>query len=117
MSEEKTCERKKSKPKSPTARSLEYLRKQGYTVAVVEKFNSFTKTRNDLFGFIDVLAIRRNETLAVQATSRDHVAHRIAKISECEHLGAVREAGWKIVVHGWSKMASGKWELREVDVS
>ena len=57
-----------SKP-SPTSRSLEVLREQGYTVEVVEKWNSFTKTKKDLFGFIDILAIKRDETLAVQATA------------------------------------------------
>ena len=112
---------KKAKKKSPTARSLEYLRKQGYTVAVVEKWNPVTKIKNDLFGFIDVIAIRKNETLAVQATSRDNVSHRIDKITHDEkviqNVAAVRDAGWRIVVHGWGKMASGRWELREVDVS
>jgi len=106
---------------SPTERSLNYLRKQGYTVAVVERWNPHIKIRQDLFGFVDLLAIRRGETLAVQTTTGDHLADRIAKLDDPKVLAkvaAVREAGWKIHMHGWRKSArSGHWELREVDVS
>ena len=45
--------------KSPTQRSLEYLREQGYHPEVVEKYNSFTRRTNDLWGFVDILAIKR----------------------------------------------------------
>ena len=54
---------------SPTQLSIRHLKENGYLVAVVEKWNPFVKIRQDLFGFIDVLAIRENETLAVQVTS------------------------------------------------
>ena len=67
--------------KSPTQRSLEYLREQGYFCAVVEKWNSFTKQRQDLWGWCDILAIRENEVLAVQVTSTG-VAERIKKIED-----------------------------------
>ncbi len=107
----------KKRKKSPTQRSLEYLRAQGYLVAIVEKWNPHACIRQDLFGFIDVLAIRRDETLAVQVTSADHVAERLTKIGLAEHLPRVREANWRIVVHGWRKNANGRWTLREVDVS
>jgi hypothetical protein len=43
-------------------------------------------------GLIDVLAIKRDETLAVQCTSSG-VAERIRKIQESEYLPKVREAG------------------------
>ena len=54
---------------SPTQLSIRHLKENGYLVSVVEKWNPFVKIRQDLFGFIDVLAIRENETLAVQVTS------------------------------------------------
>ena len=54
---------------TPTQRSLKYLREQGYTVAIVERWNAFAKIRQDLFGFIDLLAIKPGETLAVQTTA------------------------------------------------
>lgn len=102
---------------SPTQRSLAELRKRGYLAQVVEKWIAAVKRRQDLYGFIDILAIRDDEILGVQATSGDHVAERVAKIAEHEHVGAVRKAGIRIAVWGWRKNAAGRWQLREVDCS
>ena len=102
---------------SPTQRSLAKLRADGYLVAIVEHWNQYAKIRQDLYGFIDLLAIRRGEVLGVQATSRSNVSSRVAKITDHPNVAAVREAGIRIEVHGWGKMASGKWECRVVDVS
>lgn len=102
---------------SPTARTLAKLRKEGWLAWVVEKWIPQTQQRSDLFGFIDVLAIRGDETLAVQSTSRSNVSGRVRKITEHENLAAVRAAGWSIHVHGWGKMANGRWECRVVDMS
>ena len=96
---------------SPTQRSLAFLRAEGYTVAIVEHWNAFAKIRQDLFGFVDLLALRPGETLAVQTTSGDNVSKRIAKIAEHELLPRVLEAGWIVEVHGWRKI-KGKWEVR-----
>lgn len=101
---------------TPTQRSLAYLREQGYTVAIVERWNPHARIRQDLFGFIDLLAIRTDETLAVQTTSTG-VSSRIKKIMDSEHLPRVRDAGWKIVVHGWRKNAKGRYTLRIEDIS
>lgn len=110
---------KKKKGKSPTQRSLEYLRKAGYLPAVVEKWNPHAGIRQDLYGFIDVVAIRRDETLAVQACSGagGDPAERVRKISEHPNVARVREANWRIMVHAWRKNAQGRWVLREIDVS
>lgn len=102
---------------SPTARTLAKLRKEGWLAWVVEKWIPQTQQRSDLFGFIDVLAIRGDETLAVQSTSRSNVSGRVKKITEHENVEAVRAAGWAIHVHGWGKMANGRWECRVVDMS
>ena len=102
---------------SPTTRSLALLREQGYTVAVVEKWNPHARIRQDLFGFIDILAIKRGETLAVQATSSG-VSARLKKINDSELLPKVREAGWTIQIWGWTKSAkTGKYVLRVIDIS
>ena len=63
-----------------------------------------------------MLAIRRDETLAVQVTASG-VSSRVKKIEASPHLGRVREAGWKIFVHGWRKNAAGKYVMRIVDLS
>ena len=104
--------------KTPSSRTLDKLRADGWRVAVVERWNSHARVRHDLFGFVDVLAIRGDETLAVQATSASNVAARVRKITaDCgDALADVRKAGWRVLVHGWAKR-KGRWQCREVDVS
>lgn len=89
-------------------------------VAVVEKWNAYTKQRQDLWGFGDILAIRGNETLIVQTTSGVNVSKRIQKIGS--HPCNVIAEFWlesptrRIEVHGWRKVGPrGKrkvWECR-----
>ena len=102
--------------KSPTQRSLEYLREQGYHCAVVERWNPWTKQRRDLWTWCDILAIRRGEVLAVQVTSSG-VLSRIKKIQESDTIAHVREAGIRVEVHGWTKRVNGKYALRVEDIS
>lgn len=108
--------------KSPTQNSLAVLRAQGYTCWIVEHWNSFTSKRVDLFCMFDILAIRENETLAVQTTTSG-VAARVKKITDSPYLSDVRKAGWRIEVHGWRKVPKvrgGKaevWKQRIVDLS
>lgn len=108
---------KKRRGKSPTARSLAYLRANGYLAEVVEHRVPRINILRDLFGFIDILAIREGEILAVQATSRSNVAARLIKIADHANIDAVRKARIRIEVHGWGKLASGRWELRREDLS
>lgn len=102
---------------SPTARSLALLRQEGYRAAVVEKWNPHSRTRSDLFGVVDVLAIRGAETLAVQATSGSNGAARVKKIAESDALPDMRAAGWAVEVWSWRKDSKGRWQCRRVDVS
>lgn len=102
--------------KSPTQRSLEYLREQSYHCEVVEKWNPWKRVRQDLWGWCDILAIRRDEVLAVQVTAAG-VAARIKKIQESDTIARVREAGIRVEVHGWTKRANGKYALRVEDIS
>lgn len=102
---------------SPTQRSLKSLRSRGYTVGVTEHWNAYVGIRQDLFGFIDLIAIKPGEILAVQTTTKSHMNERVKKIlSIKEHLVWLSSGG-KIVVHGWSqKGPRGKrkvWTLDE----
>ena len=104
---------------TPTQLSLRKMREEGYMSAVVEKWNPHVGIRQDLFGFIDILGVGENGTLAVQSTSYDGVSARVKKIEHEDNfdkLNAVRKAGWKIEVHGWRKVKN-KWEARVVDLS
>ena len=102
--------------RSPTQRSLEYLRELGYHCEIVEKWNSFTKQRKDLWGWCDILAIRKDEVLAVQVTA-SAVADRIKKIQESTTVALVRDAGIRIEVHGHRKNSKGKYVMRIEDIS
>lgn len=100
---------------SLTARSTAHLRDLGYIVATVEHYNSFTKRKHDLFGCIDLLAIGNGETVAVQVTSKPHLANRRHKIEEAEAYPEMIRSGWKIVLHGWFK-EKNRWQLKEVEL-
>ena len=102
--------------RSPTQRSLEYLRELGYHCEIVEKWNSFTKQRKDLWGWCDILAIRKDVVLAVQVTA-SAVADRIKKIQDSTTVALVRDAGIRIEVHGWRKNSKGRYVIRVEDIS
>jgi hypothetical protein len=102
---------------SPTQLTLKWLRENGWTAEVVEHWNPHARVRNDLFGIVDVLALKGATTLAVQTTSAKNVSARIHKIADSPFVAAIREAGWAIAVHGWEKRKN-RWVLaRNVDVS
>lgn len=98
---------------SPTQLSLKMMREQGYYAEVVERYNSFTRKRNDLFGFVDVLCLKAGEVVGVQTTSYSNMSARINKIREHENFQMVCDSGIRIVVHGWHKV-NNRWKVREV---
>jgi hypothetical protein len=102
---------------TPTQRSLAHLREQGATVVVVERWNPFSRTRQDMFGIIDLVALLDGQTIGVQTTSLSNMSARVKKIAECEHLPALRKSGWRLLVHGWGPGSNGRYRLREIDVS
>lgn len=102
---------------SPTSRSLELLRDEGWLVAVVERWIPGANIRQDLFGLFDLIAIREDATMVVQVTSASNVASRIRKITDSDKLPAVRKAGWLIECHGWAKRKN-RWAcVRREDLS
>jgi hypothetical protein len=101
---------------TPTERSLKYLREKGYLCAIVEKWNPHARIRQDLWGWCDILAIKKDEVLAVQVTSTG-VAARIKKIQESETVGRVREANIRVEVHGHRKNSKGEYVMRIEDLS
>lgn len=65
---------------SPTQRTLKALRAEGYMTEVVERWNPHANIRQDLFGWIDIIAIKPGEILAVQATSGSNHFARVTKL-------------------------------------
>ena len=104
---------------SPTQRTRDWLKKRGITSQIVERWNVFARKKQDLLGFGDILAVS-SRIVAIQVTSGDHVAHRIAKIYAEPRAREWLNAGGLIEVHGWRKCgARGKrkvWSLRRVAI-
>ncbi len=101
---------------SPTQRTLKEMEKRGYACFVVERWNPWAHVRQDLFGFVDVLALGDNEIVGVQACHTSDVSKRVDKIANHENVAAVRKAGIRLLVHGWEKVGA-RYRLREIDVS
>lgn len=105
---------------SPTSRSLKLLRDEGYTAQVVERFNMYAHVRIDLFGCIDVMAIKEGQTgvLGIQVTSTGNIMSRVTKSLAVPSLKTWLKAGNKFEVHGWSKKGKqGKrklWTVRRI---
>lgn len=102
---------KKSKV-SATQLSLKKLRAEGYLCAIVEHFNPWVKIRQDMFGFVDIVAVKENESLYIQTTTADHMEARIRKIMGHPNLPQVHSTNRTVIVHGWVKI-NNRWECRE----
>ena len=102
--------------------SLDHLRAEGWTAEVVEhwKRNPVTgqQTKHDLFGIIDILAVRDDETLAVQTTTRDKLPAHVRKIVKATATPVLQAAGWRLVCHGWwqPKGPRTRWQVEEIEV-
>ena len=91
---------------TPTQRTMKYLREQGATCAVVEKWNQHAGIRQDLFGFVDVLCLEPERGIVgVQCCARSgHAAHRRKILEECtEHALTWLACGGKIEIWSWAK--------------
>jgi hypothetical protein len=114
-------------------RSRELLKEQGYDTWIVEKpYNPYTKRREDLFNFADLVAIREDllGVTAVQATGEDCQSH-IQKILEGyttpkgegippnSHLRIWLKGGNRFFIWSWVKRgAKGErktWQMREIE--
>lgn len=104
---------------TPTARTLKRARELGFTAGVVERFNSFTKTRHDLFGCIDIIAIHPQVGIVgIQACAGASHAARADKMKAEPRLSEWLAAGGKAEVWSWRKSdKSRRWELRRESIA
>jgi len=88
---------------TPTARTLDLLRRSGYLAGVVEKWLPKIDRRQDLFGCFDVIGIHpvRREALLVQVTTIGNLSSRLAKVKATAELTPILASGVKVQVHGW----------------
>lgn len=103
---------------SPTSRTKKLAESQGYTVAIVEKWNQWAKVRQDLFGFGDLLCMKPYEPLLlIQATTMDHFAHRLTKIQHTALSQHWLSTGNRLEIWSWATRGErGKRKLWTVKV-
>lgn len=115
---------RRRKGKSPTQRTLDELRKRGWTAQVVERpWNKFSKVTLDLFGVIDLVAIvppepvvavlpcdrvKRGAILGIQATTGAHHANRRVKILAEPRAKEWVDAGGRLELWTWSQRVAYK---------
>ncbi len=103
---------------SPTARTLAECRKRGWSVGVVERWIPQARIRQDLFGFIDLVAMDGKCIYGIQSTSGSNLSARLKKIGAEPRALAFVESGGRILVQGWRKLKkTGRWEVREIEVT
>lgn len=96
---------------SPTARTLQKLRKDGYIAEIVERWNPWSKTRHDLFNCIDVLGIHSEHGIkGIQATSASNHSARTKKIKS-NPCFVVLKKSIALEVWSWGKK-KGRWQVR-----
>lgn len=95
---------------SPTKRTMQYLRARGFMCGVTERFDQHRGPfgrRVDLFGFVDLLAVDSERTIAVQACVGSSVAARRMKIiaeRTDEARAWLSHPSREIEVWGWRKL-------------
>lgn len=104
---------------SPTSRTLKYLRDNGYVCQVVEKWNPYVNHRIDLFGAIDIVAIKSGDdgVLGVQCTSSGHTSDHYKKMIAIPELKLWLECGNKLLLQGWAKNSKGRYILKEIKIT
>ena len=120
---------------TPQVRSLDYLRKRGWTAVTVEALKRFpdkkkhpcpvchnvpmVMVRVDLFNFGDILAFNATNVMIVQSTTRSNMSTRWAKIRGLAEArawvgcdGSIAPTERLLSVHGWYQ--DGRfWKLKE----
>jgi len=112
------AKKKKRKQGNTAARTMEWLRKKGYTVAKVERWNAWAHIRQDLFGFIDLVAIHPDHTgvLAVQTTHSNFFDDHKSKLFKDKKV-APKIRIWlqgdnRLWMFGWNKYWKGQTQRK-----
>ena len=87
---------------------------------VVEHYNSFSRRRVDLFGFIDILCLKDDKLLGIQTTSTGNINARVKKILANPIHRMWLDAGLLLEVQGWAKRGKrGKvkrWTVKRIQL-
>lgn len=102
------------KKSTTVQRTLEALRKQGLFVTVASWWNPFSRTRKDLFGIFDLLAIDpvNRRTIGVQVTTKAAASAHRKKIKESEGFALWQDVGNEIWLISWWQEPNRRWKYR-----
>lgn len=94
---------------TPTQRTLKALREMGRACGIVERFNRFAGphgVRQDLWGFIDIVAMSKEDgIIGVQSCGQSHSQHKKKILGECGDLAKLwLSCGGKIELWSWRKI-------------
>ena len=101
--------------KSYTQMTLQFLRKEGFTVDIVERWNEYSGCRNDMFGFGDIIALdsSSHRIIAVQSTGPNGHAEHKRKIQSEPRANDWLLAGGEILLISWRKLCLLKKDGRK----
>jgi hypothetical protein len=102
----------KAKPADLNKRTHDWLRDQGYWAVRADSYNAYTQRTSDFLGIFDWIALGDGETVGVQHTTVANMSARRKKMLDAKGLEWVKRAGWKVLLVGWKKSPSGRWEAR-----
>ena len=95
---------------SPTARTLQYIREQGWVADKVEQFNPHAGKfgqRKDMFGFGDIVAMGENSIIAIQSCGQAFSEHH-RKLTEDEKVAPNvflwLSNGGRLILIAWRKV-------------
>ena len=97
---------------TPTSRTMNHYRRLGYSIGIVERWIAQRGIRKDLFGCIDLVAIKAGEpAVGIQATSASNVSARINKAIAIPELRVWLATGARFIVIGWA-LRDDRWHPR-----
>ena len=92
---------------TPTQRTLRHLREEGRVCAIVEKWNSHARIRQDLFGIIDIIALDPERgVLGIQSTGSAFSEHldKLTRDKAQQTLDWLNTPGTELWLYGWRKV-------------
>ncbi len=88
---------------TPTQRTLKYLRAEGWKCQIVERWIPQARKRVDLFGIIDIVALKPYCIMGVQTTSASNHASHVTKALESDGLEDWLNARGRFLIISWGK--------------
>lgn len=97
---------------SPTSRTMQQLRCEGWHPEPVERWLPRVGIRKDFLGMFDLLALKIGEPLlAIQTTSASNHSTRVKKLLASPLLALWLQCGQRAEVWSWSQH-KGRWQAR-----